>query len=135
MGGLALCEKMRPRPANAIHLLYPSYQNHTSAENYALTAAAGVGDFLSKPLDREAIQMRLTVAERIPKHTAEIRYLQEMIPICVYCRKVRDEQDYWEQVESYIQGETRSRFTDGACPECCAKQMSKLQIDALPASL
>ena len=49
-----------------------------------------------------------------------------MIPICVYCRKVRDEHDYWDKVESYIQKETGSRFSHGACPQCYEKEMERL---------
>ena len=78
------------------------------------------------PIDREAIRMRLEVAERILKYTAQIRQLQEMIPICSYCHKVRDTHDYWDKVESYIQKETGSRFSHGACPECYGKEIDRL---------
>jgi response regulator RpfG family c-di-GMP phosphodiesterase len=101
--------------------------NRTSAENYELASAAGVDDFLTKPLNREAIRMRLAVAERILTYTAEIRQLKKLIPICIYCRKVRDEHDYWDQVESYIQKETGSRFSHGACPECFDEELKQLQ--------
>jgi DNA-binding response OmpR family regulator len=127
LDGLAFCEKVRARARTPYTYFILLTANHTSSENYALATAAGIDDFLTKPLDREAIQMRLAVAERILKYTAEIRYLQEMIPICVYCRKVRDEQDYWEQVETYIQKETGSRFSHGACPECYEKELERFR--------
>jgi sigma-B regulation protein RsbU (phosphoserine phosphatase) len=127
MDGLGLCEKVRARPQTLYTYFILLTANRTSPENYALATAAGVDDFLTKPLDREAIRMRLAVAERILKYTAEIRQLQEMIPICVYCRKVRDEHDYWDMVESYIQKETGSRFSHGACPQCCEKEMERLR--------
>lgn len=126
LDGLALCEKVRATETPYTYFILLT-ANHTSAENYALAAAAGVDDFLTKPLDRTAIQMRLAVAERILKFTAEIRQLQEMIPICVYCRKVRDEHDYWDMVESYIQKETGSRFSHGACPECYEKELERFR--------
>jgi len=128
LDGLAFCEKVRARP----HIPYTYFilltANHTSTHNYELASAAGVDDFLTKPLDREAIRMRLRVAERILKYTAEIRQLQEMIPICVYCRKVRNEHDYWDMVESYIQKETGSLFTHAACPQCYEKEMERLSL-------
>jgi phosphoserine phosphatase RsbU/P len=127
LDGLALCEKVRARSQTLYTYFILLTANRTSPENYALATAAGVDDFLTKPLDREAIRMRLAVAERILKYTAEIRKLQEMIPICVYCRKVRDEHDYWDMVESYIQKETGSRFSHGACPECCEKELERLR--------
>jgi CheY-like chemotaxis protein len=127
MDGLELCEKVRARSRTLYTYFILLTANRTTPENYALAAAAGVDDFLTKPLDREAIRMRLGVAGRILNYTAEIRRLKEMIPICVYCRKVRDEDDYWERVETYVQKETGSRFSHGACPECCEKEMERLR--------
>jgi CheY-like chemotaxis protein len=127
LDGLGLCEKVRARAQTPYTYFILLTANRTSTDNYEMAAAAGVDDFLTKPLDREAIRMRLRVAERILQYTAEIRQLQEMIPICVYCRKVRDENDYWDLVESYIQKETGSRFSHGACPECFEKELSQLR--------
>jgi CheY-like chemotaxis protein len=126
LDGLALCEKVRARTHTAYTYFILLTANQTSAHNYELASAAGVDDFLTKPLDREAIRIRLRVAERILKYTAEIRQLRELIPICTYCRKVRDEHDYWDKVESYIQKETGSRFSHGACPECYRKEIEQL---------
>ncbi len=128
--GLSLCQKVRDRPGIPYTYFILLTANRTTPENYALATDAGVDDFLTKPIDREALQMRLRVAERILQFTAEIRQLKELIPICVYCRKVRDEQDYWEQVETYIQKETGSRFSHGACPECCEKEIAQLERDS-----
>jgi CheY-like chemotaxis protein len=131
LDGLDLCGKVRARAHTPYTYFILLTANYTSALNYELATAAGVDDFLTKPLDRKAIRMRLRVAERILKYTAQIRQLQEMIPVCVYCRKVRDEHDYWDRVESYIQKETGSRFSHGACPECYDKEMEQL----LPAAI
>lgn len=123
--GLALCEKVRARPGIPYTYFILLTANRTTPENYILATDAGIDDFLTKPIDREALQMRLRVAERILKFTAQIRQLRELIPICAYCRKVRDEEDYWQQVETYIQRETGSRFSHGACPDCCEKEMAE----------
>jgi hypothetical protein len=85
---------------------------------------AGIDDFLAKPLDREAILMRLRVAERILDFTKQIRALKELIPICMYCKRVRDDADFWQQVESYIHTHTGSNFSHGVCPDCFETQMS-----------
>jgi DNA-binding response OmpR family regulator len=129
MDGLALCEKVRARAQTPYTYFILLTANQTSASNYELASAAGVDDFLTKPLNREMIRMRLRVAERILRYTAEIRHLQAMIPICVYCRKVRDEHDYWDLVESYLQRETGSRFTHGACPDCYEKEVAQLLLE------
>ncbi|MEN3369999.1 MAG: hypothetical protein V7609_2142 [Verrucomicrobiota bacterium] len=131
MDGLALCEKVRARAHTPYTYFILLTANQTSGDNYEMASAAGVDDFLTKPLDREAIRIRLRVAERILKYTAEIRQLQEMIPICVYCRKVRDEHNYWDLVESYIQKETGSRFSHCACPDCYEKELQRLELTAV----
>jgi sigma-B regulation protein RsbU (phosphoserine phosphatase) len=130
MDGVTLCEKVRARAQTPYTYFILLTANHPSPENCALATAAGVDDFLTKPLNHQTIQMRLTVAERILKHTTEIRQLRELIPICIYCRKVRDEHDYWERVESYIQKETGSRFSHGACPQCYQKEVEHLLATA-----
>ena len=132
LDGLALCEKVRARAQTPYTYFILLTATHTSAANFEIASAAGVDDFLVKPLDREAIRMRLRVAERILNYTAEIRQLQELIPMCTYCRKVRDEHNYWDLVESYIQKETGSRFSHGACPQCYDKEMSNLLTEAPP---
>ncbi|MEP6686612.1 MAG: response regulator [Verrucomicrobiota bacterium] len=132
--GLTLCEKMRARAHTPYTYFILLTANRTSSENYALATAAGVDDFLTKPIDREALQMRLRVAERILKFTAEIRQLKELIPICAYCRKVRDEDHYWERVETYIQKETGSMFSHGACPECYEREIAIFRDGLSPAA-
>ena len=87
---------------------------------------AGIDDFLTKPLDREAILMRLRVAERILEFTKQIRVLKELIPICMYCKRVRDDSNYWDQVENYIHEHTGSNFSHGICPPCFDKQIGAL---------
>jgi phosphoserine phosphatase RsbU/P len=128
LDGLALCEKVRARAQTPYTYFILLTANQTSAHNYELAAVAGVDDFLTKPLDREAIRIRLRVAERILKYTAEIQQLQEMIPICAYCHKVRDQDDYWERVESYIQKKTGSTFSHVACPQCYEKELERLSL-------
>jgi phosphoserine phosphatase RsbU/P len=128
LDGLAFCEKVRARSQTPYTYFILLTANQTSAHNYELAALAGVDDFLTKPLDRDAIRMRLRVAERILKYTAEIQQLQEMIPICAYCHKVRDQDDYWDRIESYIQKKTGSTFSHVACPQCYEKELERLYL-------
>lgn len=52
---------------------------------------------------------------------AEVKTLREFLPICSYCKKVRDDQNYWSQIENYISEHTTTKFTHGICPECYKK--------------
>jgi PAS domain S-box-containing protein len=49
---------------------------------------------------------------------AEVKSLQEILPICSYCKKIRDDENYWHTVESYISHHTDSRFSHSICPSC-----------------
>ena len=127
LDGLALCRKIRERPKTpyTYYILLTSHE--TSPENYDLATAAGVDDFLTKPLDRPTIRMRLRVAERILTFATEIRQLKDLIPICSYCRKIRNDENYWQMVETYIGEQTGSNFTHGICPECHSKLLEELK--------
>jgi hypothetical protein len=51
---------------------------------------------------------------------ANIRTLSELLPICGWCKKIRDDKGYWTELEAYLQSHTNTRFTHGICPECAA---------------
>ena len=70
--------------------------------------------------------MRLRVAERILEYTTQIRQLKELIPICMYCKRIRDDTNYWDQLETYIHVHTGSNFSHGICPACFESQIDSL---------
>ncbi len=65
-----------------------------------------------------------TAAERA---LAEVKQLQGMLPICSYCKKIRNDEDSWEQLESYISHHSDARFSHGICPECRAHAARELE--------
>ena len=116
--GLALCRKIRARVgAEYIYFVLLTSRDATE-ENQTAAADAGVDDFLTKPLDLPELWMRLRVAERILRYTTQVRQLEEMLPICSYCKKIRDDQNYWQQLEGYIKDRTGSDFSHSICPDC-----------------
>lgn len=58
---------------------------------------------------------------------AEIKQLRGFLPICSYCKKVRNDRNYWEQIETYISHHTSASFTHGICPECHARVMAEFE--------
>jgi len=124
--GLELCQRIRARARTEYTYFILLTANNTGRDNLRKAMDAGIDDFLTKPLDREAIYMRLRVAERILQFTTEIRQLKELIPICMYCKRVRDDRDYWQQVETYIHHQTGTNFSHGICPDCFNRQLSSL---------
>ena len=126
LDGLQLCQKVRERPKTDYTYFILLTAINTGRDNLRQAMNAGIDDFLTKPLDREAILMRLRVAERILEFTTQIRLLKELIPICMYCKRIRDDTNYWDQVEHYIHEHTGSNFSHGICPECFDKQIAVL---------
>jgi PleD family two-component response regulator len=124
MDGLEFCKKVREREKTEYTFFILVTGEHTTDKDYDHAIRAGVDDFMLKPLDRGIIWRRLRVAERILKYTTEIRQLKTLIPICMYCKKIRDDSDYWEQMENYIHEHTGSDFSHGICPECYEKYMA-----------
>ena len=116
--GSSSARRVRARPKTDYTYFILLTAINTGRENLRKAMDAGIDDFLTKPLDREAILMRLRVAERILDFTTQIRQLKELIPICMYCKRVRDDSDYWQQVETYIHTCTGSNFSHGICPQC-----------------
>jgi len=51
----------------------------------------------------------------------EVRELQKILPICMYCKNIRDDANYWQSVETYISHHTHTRFSHGICPSCYEK--------------
>jgi phosphoserine phosphatase RsbU/P len=116
--GLDLCQRIRARVgADYIYFILLTGRD-ASPENQTAATDAGVDDFLTKPLDVQELWTRLRVAERILRYTTQVRQLEEMLPICSYCKKIRDDQNYWQQLEGYISERTGSDFSHSVCPDC-----------------
>ncbi len=100
---------------------------------------AGVGAYLTKPPDSILMQRAIIISiarhqdlmkvsqlcdelreqkETLEKNLAEIKTLRGILPICASCKKIRDDNGYWKQVETYIREHSDAEFTHGICPEC-----------------
>src|SRR5690606_17811883 len=82
-------------------------------------------------LRKRAEEEREQLVRELQEALAEVKTLQEILPICSYCRKIRDDRDYWLTVEHYIAQHTSSRFSHGICPACMASEVEPLldQLD------
>lgn len=69
-------------------------------------------------LQKKAEAERDRLVAELQAALSEVRELQGIIPICSYCKNVRDDRDYWHTVESYVAAHTNSRFSHGVCPSC-----------------
>jgi hypothetical protein len=65
------------------------------------------------------------VSARMAEALEKVKTLHGLLPICAWCKKIRDDQGYWKQVEVYVQEHTGADFTHGICPGCLEKQRAK----------
>jgi PAS domain-containing protein len=92
-----------------------------------ITEARRSSDELART--REALAERVRLLEEA---LADIKRLEDLLPICSYCRRVRSDENYWQQLESYVAAHSGTRFSHGVCPECYEKYI-KPELAALAA--
>jgi PAS domain S-box-containing protein len=99
-------------------------QNIDNKAGYIRTAVIDITE--RKRLEEE----REKLVRELQESLSKIKTLKELLPICAYCKKIRDDEGYWQQVEKYITEHTDTFFTHGICPECYEKakeEMSKFR--------
>ena len=98
---------------------------------------AGASDYLRKPFEEAELLARVEVgvrfielqqklADRVKElETAltQVKRLEGLLPICSYCKRIRNEQDYWERVDAYISQHANVRFSHNICPQCYEKHV------------
>jgi PAS domain S-box-containing protein len=70
---------------------------------------------------RQAEEERVRLVQDLQGALANVKTLSGLLPMCAGCKKIRDDQGYWQQVESYLEAHSQARFTHGLCPECREK--------------
>jgi len=89
--------------------------------NFMEAMDAGADDYMEKPPNRDLLNVRLRVAERILRLGTEVNTLNALIPVCSHCRRVRRDDQAYESLELYISKNTTAKFSHGICPDCLAK--------------
>jgi len=141
--GIQILRRLRTTPG--FELLYVILlTSRTDKEDVAYGLAAGANDYIAKPFDPSELEARVRVGERMVKlqrslaarvaelevALAHVQRLQGLLPICSYCKKVRNETNYWEQVDSYLTSHSDVQLTHGICPQCMETMMK--QLDEAP---
>ena len=128
--GPEVCRRLRDRAARSPYVILLTAKHRT--EDLVAALEAGADDFVAKPFDPAELRARVRVGERmaalqgkladrvvaLERALAQVTQLQGLLPICMYCKKIRNDQNYWQRVESYIGEHSGATFTHGVCPEC-----------------
>ena len=132
--GVELCRRMRESEGSRyvyVILLTAKVQKEDIVEGLE----AGADDYLAKPFDDAELRSRIRVGERVVEleralaakvsslenALAEVKQLSGLIPICMHCKNIRDDKDYWHSVEGYMAQHSDATFSHGLCPECLQK--------------
>lgn len=109
-------------------------------EDIVMGFDAGADDYVTKPFDREELRARINVGVRIVELQTQLgdrvkeleaaiareKILVGLLPICCYCKKIRDDQNYWQAVDSYVSEHTAAQFTHSICPECSTRLKNEI---------
>jgi phosphoserine phosphatase RsbU/P len=129
--GIELCRRIRTTPPRSpVYVILLTAR--TSRQDLVAGLEAGADDYLTKPFDPDELRARIHVGRRTLGLIANIKRLTGLLPICSYCKRIRSDHDYWEQVESYIADHTDALFSHGICPACLTKAMDELEGPAVP---
>lgn len=142
--GAEVCRRVRKDPRTP-----PPYlillTTRGSPEDVVGGLEAGADDYITKPFDVHELRARVQVGERVVElqqkltdrvHELEdalsqVKQLRGLLPICCYCKKIRDDRNYWRQVESYITAHSDVEFSHGICPDCYDR-IVKPELENLP---
>lgn len=140
MDGIEICRKLRSTPGFEFTYVV-LLTSRSEKEDLAMALATGANDYIAKPFHPIELESRVRVGERMVKlqrslaarvteleeALAHVQQLQGLLPICSYCKKVRNESNYWEQVDSYLASHSTLKLTHGICPQCLEKMMKELE--------
>lgn len=129
ISGLDLCRLIREK-SQSKYTYFIMLTMMSGKKKFLEAMDAGVDDFISKPFDRDQLFARIRVATRILNLHSEISTLSGLVPICSYCKNIRDDKNYWQRVESYIESKSEAKFSHGICPDCYVNIM-KPKLDKL----
>jgi DNA-binding response OmpR family regulator len=131
LDGVDVCRRVRaePRLKSLYLMLLTSRGSH---EHVLEGLRAGANDYVTKPFAADELEARVNVGIEVVRLHEELRarvrdleaaltnvkQLQGLLPICCYCKKIRDDHNYWQQLEGYISRHSDARFSHGICPDC-----------------
>lgn len=129
--GPDVCRSIRQQPRNESPYLI-LLTARSSRRDIIEGLDAGANDYLVKPFDPDELRARVHAGARIVElqaglaekvsqleaALAKVRRLTGLLPICSYCKAIRDDSDYWHRVEEYVSEHADVQFSHGICPSC-----------------
>ncbi|MBI5535644.1 MAG: response regulator [Deltaproteobacteria bacterium] len=142
MDGVEICAQVRSRPELAgMYLILLTTRD--AKEDVVEGLGSGADDYVIKPFNIQEMRARVQVGMRVlslqksledriaelERAAASIKQLQGLLPMCAWCKSIRNDQNYWERVEQYLSDHAGARFSHGICPSCYEKVMGDIEAD------
>jgi response regulator RpfG family c-di-GMP phosphodiesterase len=132
--GYEVCEKLKANERTRnIPVIFVTAV--TEIEDAARGFQAGAVDFIEKPLNPVMVKARVDLHIKLHKTMkdlkealSQVRKLSGLLPICTHCKKIRDDDGYWNQIEVYIENQSEAQFSHGICKECAEKYYPDLDL-------
>lgn len=145
LDGVEICQRARDLGRKVPYYILLLTARHAKADIVG-GLACGANDYITKPFDQEELLARLKVGERMLLLETEldtrvneleaalhqVKQLQGMLPICAYCKKIRADEGYWQEVESYLHEHSEAEFSHGICPQCFEKVIGHPYVSSKP---
>ncbi len=139
LAGIDVCRKVREEREKLPPRFLILVTVRDAREDILAGLASGANDYVTKPFDRGELLARVRIGAEMAElqHAlslrvaelqtamAEIKQLNGLLPICSYCKKIRDDKNYWHQLERYIATRTDAQFSHGICPDCFTNVVEK----------
>jgi DNA-binding response OmpR family regulator len=131
MDGVEVCRRARALPhSEAAYLILLTAKG--TKEELVEGLRGGADDYLTKPFHRDELRARVQVGWRVinlqtrlsdrvrelEAALSRVKQLQGLLPICSYCKKIRNDQNYWQQIDAYFAAHSEAQFSHGICPAC-----------------
>jgi phosphoserine phosphatase RsbU/P len=140
--GPELCRRVRERNRDGYtYLILLTARDDT--EDVIAGLESGADDYITKPFNHAELRSRLRAGERIveleaslgvkvselEEALAHVKQLQGIMPICMHCHKIRDEEQVWHRLEKYIQKHSEAVFTHALCADCLKKHYPEVDAE------
>jgi len=146
MEGIEVCRQTRAlQDSPPIYLILLTVRD--SKQDIVAGLQGGANDYITKPFDKtellarvgigkQMVQLQQALTERVAElgeALLSVKQLGGLLPICSYCKKIRDDQNYWQQVEAYVGKHSDAKFSHSICPQCyediIKPQMVQMGVD------
>lgn len=141
--GIDVCRLMKENSKTRPLYIIMLTASKTGTEDVVAALDAGADDFIMKPFEPPELHARIHAGVRIIELQlqlqqkikeledvlAQVKTLSGLLPICAWCKKVRDDNGYWQNVESYVEEHTEADFSHGICPDCTEKHFPQRKAE------